>query len=259
MHRARASDRGRDTRRRRRPTARQRPGVAPRCARRAGRRSVEAGFTRRRRRRPGAGVVEHRCRRRRVRTDLRGHGTRNDLTVVDRTPRSMVGRAVGVVRGTAAMAGWRPRPRGASALTYHDVTDDPANPTEQVTPAVLRAQLRAALHWGVRFVPLPDLCGRVLGGEPVDGVAAITFDDAPVAVYRSAGGVLSELDLPATVFVVSDRLGTQAPVWYPGSDRVMAVEELRAVAAAGFDVQSHTRTHPDLPSLTGVDLDRELA
>jgi peptidoglycan/xylan/chitin deacetylase (PgdA/CDA1 family) len=179
--------------------------------------------------------------------------------VVDRTPRSLVGRAVGVVRGTGAMAGWRPRPHGASVLTYHDVTDDPSNPTEQVTPAALRAQLRAALHWGVRFVPLPDLCERVLRGEPVDGLAAITFDDALVGVYRSAVGVLSDLDLPATVFVVSDRLGTEAPAWYPGSDRVMAVEELREVAAAGFDVQSHTRTHPDLPSLTGADLDRELA
>src|SRR5207302_6251941 len=115
-------------------------GVAPRCARRARRRSVEAGVARRRRRRPGADVVEHRRRRRRVRTDLRGHGARNDRTVIDRTPRSMVGRAVGVARGTAAMAGWRPQPHGASVLTYHDVTDDPANPTEQVTPAVLRAQ-----------------------------------------------------------------------------------------------------------------------
>jgi peptidoglycan/xylan/chitin deacetylase (PgdA/CDA1 family) len=179
--------------------------------------------------------------------------------VVDRTPRSLVGRAVGVVRGTGAMAGWRPRPRGASVLTYHDVTDDPSNPTEQVTPAALRAQLRAALNWGVRFVPLPDLCERVLRGEPVDGLAAITFDDALVGVYRSAVAVLSDLDLPATVFVVSDRLGTEAPIWYPGSDRVMAVEELREVAAAGLDVQSHTRTHPDLPSLTGADLDRELA
>lgn len=179
--------------------------------------------------------------------------------MADRTPRSLVGRVVGVVRGTGAMAGWRPRPHGASVLTYHDVTDDPSNPTEQITPAALRAQLRAALHWGLRFVPLPDLCELVLRGEPVDGLAAITFDDALVGVYRSAIAVLSDLDLPATVFVVTDRLGTEAPAWYPGSDRVMAVEELRDVAAAGFDVQSHTRTHPDLPSLTGADLDRELA
>ncbi|HEV3135375.1 MAG TPA: polysaccharide deacetylase family protein [Acidimicrobiia bacterium] len=176
-----------------------------------------------------------------------------------RTPRSIVGRAVGVVRGAGAMAGWRPRPRGASVLTYHDVTDDPANPTEQVTPAALRAQLIAAVHWGVCFVPLPDLCERVLRGEPVDGLGAITFDDALVGVYRSAVGVLSELGLPATVFVVSDRLGAEEPAWYPGSDRVMTMDELRELAAAGVDVQSHTRTHADLPSLTGADLDRELA
>jgi peptidoglycan/xylan/chitin deacetylase (PgdA/CDA1 family) len=179
--------------------------------------------------------------------------------VIDRTPRSMVGRAVGVARGTAAMAGWRPRPRGASVLTYHDVTDDPTNPTEQVTPAALRAQLKAALHWGVQFVPLPDLCERSRRGEPVDGLGAITFDDALVGVYRSAVGILAELDLAATVFVVSDRLGTEEPAWYPGSDRVMTVDELREVAAAGVDVQSHTRTHADLPSITDAALEQELA
>ncbi|HEY4397384.1 MAG TPA: polysaccharide deacetylase family protein [Acidimicrobiia bacterium] len=179
--------------------------------------------------------------------------------MVDRTPRSMVGRAAGVVRGTAAMAGWRPRPRGASVLTYHDVTDDPAKPTEQVTPAALQAQLTTALHWGLRFVPLPDLSERVLRGEPVDGLAAITFDDALVGVHRNAMGVLAELDLPATVFVVTDRLGTEEPVWYPGSDRVMTIDELREVAAAGVDVQSHTRTHADLPSIRGAALDEELA
>ena len=181
------------------------------------------------------------------------------MTVDGRTPRSIVGRAVGVARGTAAMAGRHPRPRGASVLTYHDVTDDPANPTEQVSPAVLRAQLMAAVRWGVRFVPLPDLCERVLRGEPVDGLGVITFDDALVGVHRHGISVLAELDLPATVFAVSERLGTEAPAWYPGSDRVMTVDELREVAAAGVDVQSHTRTHADLPSIGGADLDRELA
>ena len=181
------------------------------------------------------------------------------MTVDGRTPRSMVGRAVGLVRGTAAMAGWRPHPRGASVLTYHDVTDDPTNPTEQVSPAALRAQLSTAVRLGVRFVSLPTLADLLLQGEPVDRLGAITFDDALVGVHRHALEVLRDLDVPATVFVVSDRLGTEEPAWYPGSDRVMTVDELREVAAAGVDVQSHTRTHADLPSVRGAALDEELA
>ena len=96
-------------------------------------------------------------------------------------------------------------------------------------------------------------------GEPVDRLGAITFDDALAGVHRHALGILTELGLPATVFVVSDRIGIAAPDWYPGSDRVMTEQELREVADAGIDIQSHTRTHADLPSLDRPELERELA
>jgi peptidoglycan/xylan/chitin deacetylase (PgdA/CDA1 family) len=181
------------------------------------------------------------------------------VTADGRSPRGIAGRAIGVARGTATLAGRRLRTRGAIVLTYHDVTDDPSNPTEQVSPAVLRAQLSAATRWGVRFIPLPTLTEKSLRGEAVDGLGAITFDDALVGVYRDAVGILSDLGLPATVFAVSDRLGVKAPDWYPGSDRVMTAAELRDVASAGIDIPSHSRTHADLPTLDGPALDRELA
>ncbi len=176
-----------------------------------------------------------------------------------RSPGAIAARAVGVVRGAAALAGWRLRTKGASVLTYHDVTDDPSNPTEQVSPAALRAQLSTAARLGLEFVTLPELGERVLRGESVDRLGAITFDDALAGVHRHALGILAELGLPATVFVVSDRIGVVAPAWYPGSDRVMTVQELREAADTGIDIQSHTRTHADLPSLDGSELDRELA
>jgi peptidoglycan/xylan/chitin deacetylase (PgdA/CDA1 family) len=143
-------------------------------------------------------------------------------------------------------------------LTYHDVTGDPENTIEQVSPIALRTQLAAAVRWGVRFVPLPELSERFLRGDSVDRLGAITFDDALVGVHRSAVGILAELGLPATVFVVTDRLGVAEPDWYPGSARVMTVDELREVARAGIDIQSHSRTHADLPRLDSRSLDREL-
>jgi peptidoglycan/xylan/chitin deacetylase (PgdA/CDA1 family) len=180
------------------------------------------------------------------------------VKIYGRSPRSLAGRAIGLARGAAAVGGWRLRTRGASVLTYHDVTDNPAYASEQVSPAVLRAQLAGAVRWGMQFVPLPELGERLLRGAPVDGLAAITFDDALVGVHRNAIGVLAELGLPATVFVVSDRLGVASPDWYESSDRVMTVDELREVADAGLDIQSHTRTHADLPTLDDPALDGEL-
>jgi peptidoglycan/xylan/chitin deacetylase (PgdA/CDA1 family) len=179
--------------------------------------------------------------------------------VEGRRPRAIVGRTVGVARGAATLVGSRLRARGASVLTYHDVTDDPTNPTEQVSPATLRTQLSAAVRWGVDFVSVPTLGERLLRGESVNGLGAITFDDALVGVFRHAVEILAELGLPATVFAVSDRLGVEAPDWYRGSDRVMTADELRDVASAGIDIQSHSRTHADLPTLDGPALDHELA
>jgi peptidoglycan/xylan/chitin deacetylase (PgdA/CDA1 family) len=176
----------------------------------------------------------------------------------DRSPRSLAGRVVGLARGVAALSGWRLRTRGATVLTYHDVTDGSRNTAESVSAAALRTQLAEAARLGMRFVPLPELGERLLAGDSVDGLGAITFDDALIGVHRNAVGVLSDLGLSATVFVVSDRLGVSAPAWYPGSERVMTVDELREVARAGIDVQSHTCTHADLPMLAGPALDREL-
>jgi hypothetical protein len=102
-----------------------------------------------------------------------------------RSPRSIAGRGIGLARGAGALAGWRLRTRGATVLTYHDVTDDPENTTEQVSPIVLRTQLAAAMRWGVQFVPLPELSERFLRGDSVDRLGAITFDDALVGVHRT--------------------------------------------------------------------------
>jgi peptidoglycan/xylan/chitin deacetylase (PgdA/CDA1 family) len=144
-------------------------------------------------------------------------------------------------------------------LTYHDVTDDPTNPTDQVSPTMLRSQLAFLGTRGVRFVSLGELTDRVLAHEDVDGLVAVTFDDALVGVYRHGVDVLAGLGIPATVFVVSRRLGTESPAWYPGSDRTMTEQELRAVADAGIGLGSHTRTHPELPALEPRELADELA
>jgi peptidoglycan/xylan/chitin deacetylase (PgdA/CDA1 family) len=178
------------------------------------------------------------------------------MSTVGRT----VGRAFGTARGAGALLGASLRGRGAVVFTYHDVTDDPENTSDQVTPGALRADLVAAQRWGLRWIGLPELAIRFLAGDRLDGLAAVTFDDALIGVHRHAVGILGELGVPATVFAVSRRLGTGTPEWYAGSDRVMTSDELLEVADAGFTVQSHTRTHADLPAVADPEaLHAELA
>jgi len=144
-------------------------------------------------------------------------------------------------------------------LAYHDVGDDPSNTTDYyVSTAQFREQLASARRWGLRFVSLTELTDAIVGGQGLDGLGAVVFDDSLVGVHHHAMGVLVELGVPATVFTVSDALGSSPP-WWKGAARVMTEAEVREMAGAGFDVASHTRTHPSLPSVAPPKLVAEVA
>jgi peptidoglycan/xylan/chitin deacetylase (PgdA/CDA1 family) len=76
-------------------------------------------------------------------------------------------------------------------------------------------------------------------------------------VHQHGLGVLLELGVPATVFVVSDIRGVDPPFW-PGAQRTLQTEELRELHAAGVRLGSHTATHSSLPDLDDARLRDEL-
>lgn len=170
-----------------------------------------------------------------------------------------LGRTLGLAGAGAALSGVRVRIGGAVVLAYHDVGDDPGNRTEfYLSPRQLRSQLTTAVRLGYRFVDLSALIQAWLTGAPVDGLAAVVFDDGLVGVHRHALPVLSDLSVPATVFTVTEAMGSSPP-WWRGADRVMTPGELCEVAGAGVRIASHTRRHPSLPGLSADLLRDELA
>ena len=147
---------------------------------------------------------------------------------------------------TRVVAGGGVATPGAVVLAYHDVASE-ERPAESysVTPAQLRAQLRTAQRAGVRFVDLAELTAAFLAGKNVDGLGAVVFDDGLVGVHHEALPVLADLEVPATVFVVTDVVGSSPP-WWPNMARTMTRQELEEVRGAGVRIGAHTRTHPSL-------------
>ncbi|MGZ6888033.1 MAG: polysaccharide deacetylase family protein [Acidimicrobiia bacterium] len=152
------------------------------------------------------------------------------------------------------------RGRGAAVLCYHDVGTDPANVTDYyLEPGLLRAHIEWMREWGYTIAPLAEIVDRLTEGRELDGLVALTFDDALVGLGTDAGPVLDELRAPATVFVVADVLGVPPPFW-PGAARTLTADELRAVTASGLvTVGSHTSTHVSLPDVDDTTRSRELA
>lgn len=80
----------------------------------------------------------------------------------------------------------------------------------------------------------------------------ITFDDALQNFSENAVPVLEGLKIPATVFVVTDVLGSK-PGWaegYYGPDERIMSEEALGKLPDLITVGSHTLTHPDLTTVS---------
>jgi peptidoglycan/xylan/chitin deacetylase (PgdA/CDA1 family) len=101
-------------------------------------------------------------------------------------------------------------------------------------------------------------------------VLAVTFDDAYRSVMELGRPILDRLGLPATVFVPTDFIGAEGPLRWPGIDgwlggpderelTPMSWPELQALQSAGWEIGSHTGSHPRLTGIDDRALEDELA
>src|SRR5207244_188323 len=92
---------------------------------------------------------------------------------------------------------------------------------------------------------------------------------AYLSVLELAYPILSALGLAATVFAVTDFVDADRPLDWPGIDhwrggpydaelRGLTWAQLGQLAASGWEIGSHTRTHPRLTRLADDALEREL-
>jgi peptidoglycan/xylan/chitin deacetylase (PgdA/CDA1 family) len=149
-------------------------------------------------------------------------------------------------------------------LCYHAVSED--WPTEfAVSPRQLHSQVRFLIHRGYR----PATLSAALAQAPGAKTLVVTFDDAYASVLAKALPILASLGAPATVFVPTAYVaGDQALEWasmekwagtaFADELRCMSWSDLRSLAEGGWEIGSHTSSHPDLTSLDDAALDREL-
>lgn len=149
-------------------------------------------------------------------------------------------------------------------LCYHAVSSEwPAGLS--VTPERLERQLASLVARGYRGATFRD---AVLN-PTAPRTLAVTFDDAYRSVLELAGPVLRSLQIPGTVFVPTAFAGSGQPMAWPGIDQwaegphedelvPMSWEQLGRLADDGWEIGSHTRTHPRLPEIGDSALRDEL-
>lgn len=149
-------------------------------------------------------------------------------------------------------------------LCYHALSEDwPADLA--VRPARFERQIELMLERGYE----PSTFTKAMTSESPRKRLVVTFDDAFRSVLERALPVLQPLGVSATVFAVSGFLRSGRSLSWDGIEhwhdgpygdqlRGMSSTELRELAKLGWEIGSHTRTHPHLRRLTDADLADEL-
>lgn len=153
------------------------------------------------------------------------------------------------VQRVCGRMGWRSRGR-CVVLYYHSVRDEQR--------ACFHAQMARLASW-TQVVPLARLLRPGQAGWNV----CLTFDDGFDNVRRNALPSLTQLNLPASVFVVTGNLG-RLPEWPidprdpDATEHVMTAEQVIELSRANIEIGSHTVSHANLPRLRPDELRAEL-
>lgn len=160
----------------------------------------------------------------------------------------------------------RNRAGGAVFLCYHSVA--PEGPRYLTIPADLfERQLALLRRRGMRGGDLVAL-EQLAAGRGAGSTAFLTFDDGFRDNHETVLPLLRQYGFPAFVFVLPPLLDTGGDfVWpemeadrerYPAKLRSVDWAMLEEMKEGGFEVGSHTLTHPHLPALGGEQLREEL-
>jgi peptidoglycan/xylan/chitin deacetylase (PgdA/CDA1 family) len=151
--------------------------------------------------------------------------------------------------------------RQALVLCYHAVSDHWEAPLS-VTQHDLRRQLSRLLSRGWVGTTFAD---AMVSTRP--RTLVVTFDDGFDSVRTLAAPVLAEIGLPGTVFVATDCVGRSlswpelarwADTEHADELRAMSWHSLRALVASGWEIGSHTCSHPHLSRLDSEAIHAEL-
>jgi peptidoglycan/xylan/chitin deacetylase (PgdA/CDA1 family) len=153
----------------------------------------------------------------------------------------------------------RVRTATPAVLMYHSISPS-AGPDPhrlRVHPDRLDRHLRLLRRLGLRGVSLAELLRATERGA-ARGLVGLTFDDGYTDYLEHALPVLQRHGMTSTLYVVAGRLG-DSNRWDDGPRLgLVDADQVRAVAAAGQEVGSHTMTHPHLAGMAADALAAEV-
>jgi peptidoglycan/xylan/chitin deacetylase (PgdA/CDA1 family) len=166
-----------------------------------------------------------------------------------RQTRAEAGSGAHLVRDARPQPGWEPHTGPVPILVYHALGEAPAS-EEYPGLYVSEPEFEEEMAWihtsGYEAVTLDQVeqawyHGGTLPAKPI----VITFDNGYPAQVTFAPAVLSRYGWPGVLFEITEEH--------------LRPKEIRPVIALGWEVDSHSVTHPDLTELSGKELEYQVA
>lgn len=139
-------------------------------------------------------------------------------------------------------------------LMYHVIAAAPPGATYSalwVAPAALRAQVAALGKAGFRAVTLDAVLDGWSGQDTLPRhPVVLTFDDGYLSQGKEATAILGAVRWPGVLNLAWHNLGT------PGG---LTRGRIRSMIRAGWEIDAHSLTHPDLTKIGAAQLEQEVA
>ena len=126
-------------------------------------------------------------------------------------------------------------------ILYHHIAVSPVNSDYYVPPEKFEAQLKLLHDWGYSTITTQMLVEAIRTGIPLPPrPILITFDDGDMSVYNTAFPIMQKYGFTGAAYIV---------YYYMNTDGYMTSDQIRELAAAGWEIGSHSLRHENLQQI----------
>jgi peptidoglycan/xylan/chitin deacetylase (PgdA/CDA1 family) len=126
-------------------------------------------------------------------------------------------------------------------ILYHWIAVSPINSQYYVPPEKFEEEMKLLHDWGYTTITTELLIKAITQGADLPPrPLIITFDDGHLNNYTTAFPIMKKYGFTGVLYIVSS---------YMGADQYMNADQIKEMAAAGWEVGSHTISHLNLTSL----------
>jgi peptidoglycan/xylan/chitin deacetylase (PgdA/CDA1 family) len=138
----------------------------------------------------------------------------------------------------------------APILLYHHVQPDPTSTAYAIDVQLFKDQMDFLYQHGYHTITLAQLREAIMHGNRLpSNPIIITFDEGNLDNYEYAFPCMQRYGFTGTEYIVANRLE---------SDGFLSISQLQEMAAAGWEIGSHSMTHANLTQVSPSQLRIEL-